>query len=92
MSQEELADRVQLSVETISNIERGRPTTRLSTVAKIADALETPVGELFSGKSAVDNPTLRALVDLLVDRPPAVQEAVLDQAKVVVHLWQQRPV
>lgn len=45
-TQEKLADRAILSVRTVQNIERGRPTQR-STLVKVADALGVSAGDLI---------------------------------------------
>lgn len=47
LSQEELAEAIGKSVDTISNIERGFNSTRISTVFDIADALHVSFVELF---------------------------------------------
>lgn len=47
LTQEELAERVDLTVGTISNIERGARRTRLSTAAALASALGVSLPELF---------------------------------------------
>lgn len=47
LTQEQLAERIDRSVETISNIERGASSTRVATAAKIADVLEVSLPELF---------------------------------------------
>lgn len=47
MTQEQLAERVTRTVETISNIERGRAFPGLETVEELAAALGVPVVHLF---------------------------------------------
>ncbi len=47
ITQERLADSVGVTIETISNIERGVYGPSFDTLEKIAAALNTPVHELF---------------------------------------------
>lgn len=46
-SQEELAEKISKSTDTVSNIERGFTSTRIKTAASIATALDVPLKELF---------------------------------------------
>jgi len=47
LSQEDLAEMIGKSVDTVSNIERGFSSTRLSTVFEIAEALKVGFIDLF---------------------------------------------
>lgn len=47
LSQEDLAERIDKSVDTISNIERGHSSTRISTAFAIAEALKVSFLDLF---------------------------------------------
>jgi transcriptional regulator with XRE-family HTH domain len=47
LTQEQLAAKTELTIETISNIERGVHAPRFNTLEKIADSLELHVKELF---------------------------------------------
>jgi transcriptional regulator with XRE-family HTH domain len=49
ITQNELAERVNMSVVTIAYIETGKRWVRLSTLDKIARALKVSVSELFKG-------------------------------------------
>jgi HTH-type transcriptional regulator, competence development regulator len=49
ITQNQLAERVNMSVVTIAYIETGKRWVRLSTLDKIARALKVPVAELFKG-------------------------------------------
>lgn len=55
MTQEELAMKVQLSRTSITNIEKGRQKILVHTLAAIATALETPIGELFPASPDKEN-------------------------------------
>lgn len=47
MTQEQLADKTQLTVESISNMERGLYGPKFENLEKIAAVLKVPVKELF---------------------------------------------
>ena len=49
VTQNELAERVNMSVVTIAYIETGKRWVRLSTLDKIATALKVNISELFKG-------------------------------------------
>jgi len=49
VTQNQLAERVSMSVVTIAYIETGKRWVRLSTLDKIADALKVNIAELFKG-------------------------------------------
>lgn len=47
MSQEDLADRCEMSRAQLSKVERGQADLRLTSIFRLAGALELPVGELL---------------------------------------------
>lgn len=49
MTQDQLADKAKLSIDTISAIERGRRWARLTTLHQLAKGLGTTTDELFKG-------------------------------------------
>jgi transcriptional regulator with XRE-family HTH domain len=67
VTQEQLAERARISISFLSMIERGERSPHLETLAKIANALEVPLADLFhgdlSGNHEVIEPLLRPLVD-----------------------------
>jgi transcriptional regulator with XRE-family HTH domain len=52
-TQEELADRLSVSVETISNFERGATIPSLRTLFELAEVLDIDLGEVFSSPGKV---------------------------------------
>jgi transcriptional regulator with XRE-family HTH domain len=66
-TQQDLAKRARISVSFLSMIERGERVPHVDTLAALADALEVPLSELFSGigRQAMDsgNELLRPLSD-----------------------------
>ncbi|TMA28249.1 MAG: helix-turn-helix transcriptional regulator [Deltaproteobacteria bacterium] len=49
MTQEDLSERASISVSFLSMIERGERSPHLETLAKLADALDVRMAELFTG-------------------------------------------
>lgn len=58
LSQEALAERAELHWTYISGIERGRRSPGLNVLARIARALQVPLGKLLDGLD-VDHPSRR---------------------------------
>jgi transcriptional regulator with XRE-family HTH domain len=56
-TQEELAERAQISVSFLSMIERGERVAHLETLAALASALGVSLGELFAGTEQPTNQT-----------------------------------
>src|SRR5712692_7458778 len=68
MTQENLSERAHISVSFLSMIERGERSPHLETLAKIAEALEVRIAELFNfgledGAATGVEPMLRPLID-----------------------------
>ena len=75
LTQEDFASATGLSVDTISNIERGRSSTRIETVGALAKALKVSLPELFdfdptkpSSKSNMKD--VEKILRLVSDCPP----------------------
>jgi len=64
MTQAQLAERVDVLPETISRIENGRRTASLALLARIADAIDQDLHELFRFNGA-DDPKANALDNLM---------------------------
>jgi transcriptional regulator with XRE-family HTH domain len=65
MTQEDLSERARISVSFLSMIERGERSPHLETLARIAEALEVHLSELFradNDESAVE-PMFRPLIE-----------------------------
>ena len=57
LSQEELAERIDRSLNAISNIERGRTLPNFTTLERLSEVLGVPVREFFDHQpDASDNP------------------------------------
>src|SRR6185312_8621029 len=69
LTQEELAEAIGRSVDTVSNIETGRLGTRIDTASKLAAVLGTTLAELFEFDERAISPTdrnRRVAIDRLI--------------------------
>ena len=87
-SQDQLATTTGLSVDTISNLERGALTTRLTTIAKIAKALDANIGDLIDDRSPASAmpAEISELIDLLTGRDTDEIRAVIDITRTVLSI------
>ncbi|MFH0987250.1 MAG: helix-turn-helix transcriptional regulator [Candidatus Micrarchaeota archaeon] len=90
ISQEKLAELIDKSVDTVSNIERAIFLPRIETAAEIADALDVDLYELFiNDVSAPDKAKMKLLneiLDLLKNQPIDLLKMTLEQVKSFVAL------
>lgn len=93
LTQEQLAEVIGKTVETVSNIERGSSSTRLETAAAIADALKVTLPELFEFEGATAlagdrdrRRLIEQMVMLLLNRDTAVIQHVAELVRVAVSL------
>ena len=65
MTQEDLSERAQISVSFLSMIERGERSPHLETLAKIAEALQVRMADLFSSveEGSGIEPMFRPLIE-----------------------------
>lgn len=91
MTQEELAEKIHRSTDTVSNVERGVSSTRIETAFRIAEALDVPVMDFFD--VTVTAPTDRErrqlverLVDLISGEDSDTLEAVIAQAQILLQV------
>jgi transcriptional regulator with XRE-family HTH domain len=81
ISQEELADRVERSVDAISSIERGRALPNFITLERLSKALGTPVRDFFDiGAEVGDNPKRSRLLVELVEAARGLSDSDLELA------------
>ena len=66
MTQEDLSERARISVSFLSMIERGERSPHLETLAKIAEALEVRMADLFAGAEQ-EGPNVEPMYRPLVD-------------------------
>lgn len=75
MTQMDLADRMGISFQAVSNWERGQSMPDISKLPELAELFHTTVDELLGQRSEVVNHALSGTMDtLLVDQPQAVEE------------------
>ncbi len=83
LTQAELADRIDLSVDAIGQIERGKIAASFDTIGALADALDAHPAELFGGLPLVPAKRNQPLVKL-VERLRTATPAQLKKIAVVV--------
>lgn len=91
LSQEQLAEKIDKSIDTVSNIERGKGAPSFETALDVANALDVELFELFqvNDMSADDKKKMKVLdsiCDLLKDQPDEMLEFTLEQTKQLVSL------
>ena len=91
LTQEQLAERIERTVDTISNIERGFSSTRLETAFAIARELGCTVSELFDvpelGQSDSERRRLIwGLIELIRPLDRQTIEAIVAQAEILVRV------
>lgn len=85
LTQEQLAEKLDVSVAYISRIERGTTQINLKRLAEICVALGVSQGEILDGVVPKDTSYLNsALGDLLKDCPPEKMNLIYKIAKVIV--------
>lgn len=94
LSQEDLADLIGKSVDTVSNIERGKTYPRIETIVQMANAFNVEIFEMFQVKALSHNDSdknrlLIGIVDLLQDQPKEVIEFTFEQTRSLVALQRQ---
>ena len=91
LTQEQLAEAIGRSVDTVSNIERGSSLTRISTADAIAVTLGVTLGEMFEAddrpieveRARAKRERLRQLLDLARSLDPVALDALIDMARTV---------
>ena len=91
LSQEDLAEKIDKSVDTVSNIERGKGAPSFDTALDIANALGVEMFELFqvhdmSTKDKEKMKVLDSILDLLKDQPDEMLQFTLKQTQQLVSL------
>jgi transcriptional regulator with XRE-family HTH domain len=66
LSQEKLADRMNISPKYLSNIERGKENPTLDTFMKIADALHIELSEIFNYSPEASSRELKQMITDLI--------------------------
>lgn len=91
LSQERLAELIQKSVDTVSNIERGFSSTRIKTAEDIAEALGVPLKELFAvGPDLPEDIHRQAIIERFIGVARTCDgqtlDAIMDAVDVVVRV------
>ncbi len=91
LSQDELAERIDKTVDTISSIERGLSSPRIETAIELSGVLGVPLYELFQvNELAAGDREKAEMLDeinaLLKNQPVDLLDAMLEQTKQLVML------
>ena len=91
LTQEDLAERINRSTDTVSNIERGVSSTRIETAFHIAEVLGVPLIELFDvGQAGPVDRERRQLIERLLERIGTenadVLAAILAQVEILLEV------
>jgi len=87
LTQEELAEKVDLTGNFLGHIERGTKKASLDTMKKLADALEIPMENLFAEVKYIpkkEDLLLKKIVSAVRDKEPAEKKLLLKLAKLVL--------
>ncbi len=90
LTQEELAEAIGKSVDTVSNIERGFSSTRIETALMIADAVGVSLAELFElqerayEKDRERRNAIERVVDMLDEQDEKSIQAVGDMITIIL--------
>ena len=91
LSQEDLAEKINKSVDTVSNIERGKSSPSFDTALDVAAALGVEMFELFQVHDMTTDDKqkmkkLDSILDLLKDQPDEMIDFTLKQTQQLVSL------
>lgn len=91
LTQEQLAEVIGKSVDTISNIERGFSSTRIKTAGDIAETLGVTLADLFapistSVEDGQREQAIKRLIEVVHNSSPQTLNAVMDAVEVVARV------
>lgn len=91
LTQEQLAELIQRTADTVSLIERGAASTRIETAYRIADVLNVPLSSLFDVDDDLPadrerRQLVERLVDLVKAENPATLEAAIAQVEILLQV------
>ena len=79
MTQEQLAEAVEISPAFIGHIERGGRSLSLTSLVRIANVLDVPISYFFADEEITpDQKTMTAFAQLIEGRPDETKRAALD--------------
>ena len=84
MTQEDLADQIDISVAFLSRVERGNSHINLKRLNQICNLLDVSEGYLLNGASSdSENYLNKEFTDLIKSVPPAKQKLIYNVAKII---------
>ena len=91
LTQEDLAEQIGRSVDTVSNVERGASSTRIETAFRMAEVLGVEITDLFEinladGADRQRRQLIERLVDLVSGEDDEIVEAIIAQAEILLRV------
>ena len=88
LSQHDLSEKIDKTVDTVSNIERGNTFVRPATILALAKALDIGIGDLFGDPPPPkrEHPLIAELVALLSGHDEEELQAVIEQTQILLKL------
>lgn len=84
-TQEQLAEKIDVSVAFLSRVERGKSKINLNRLNQLCDLLEISEGDILTGVGSNSNHYLNEeFANLLEDCPPYKMKLIYDIAKVII--------
>lgn len=86
LTQEDLAEKIDISVAFLSRVERGKAKVNLNRLNQLCDLLDISEGDVLTGIGSNSNNYLnKDLSNLLKDCPPDKLKLIYDIAKVIIN-------
>ena len=79
ITQERLAERVEINPKYLSSIERGKENPTLNTLIKLSESLEVDLGEIFSVVEIEDPAKRMSLITSLLDKADSEQLKIISK-------------
>lgn len=86
LTQEEFAEKIEISIQGLSNIERGRYQPNAQTIDKICSKFKITPADLLCSASSGDKETLDSIMVLLLQCPKSKLKKIYEIIKLVVKL------
>ena len=78
LSQKELAEKLEITQDAMSRMEKGKIAPKMGRLTAIAQCLQCPVAYLFRSHDEATEERAAAIAEILKSLPPAGQEALVE--------------
>lgn len=79
MTQEQLAEKMDVSVQMISNLERGNKEIKISNLIELSSILDLSIDYLLTGKKITENKSVSEKISLLSKKDAKIVEELVDR-------------